>query len=605
MVFLMRQILLWVVYFTLLFQSTCLTANASSHTAGLGSSIILSSENRIHSFSGSFQYLVDETGEMELTDVQRHFANGKGKTIAKDNISLGYIRSTIWLKFSINNQMDNFNDWLLIFDYPLLDHVKLFSQYSDEHREQWKVEAFGDKYLFDQRALAYRLFVTPFSLDKNQSINFYVQIQSESSMQIRPYVISAKHFFINELSNEMFYGLIYGIMVLMALYNLFLYIAVRDISYLAYVFSVLTGCIFIMSLNGHAYQYLWPNSIWLANSAIPLFVSLWMASTAVFTQIFLETKAFTPRLYKAINFLITFAIFTAIFTIFGDYQTAIKISTGLAFLNVILILSTSVVCWLRGNRFARFFVAAWAIYGLGTAMLITSRFGVISDNFVTHNSASLGLLVEIIMLSLALSDKYRLMTEQLEQHTVELENKVAERTKALEQSNQKLERQSRHDSLTKLPNRRFFDLQLTQEWERSIRQGKTLSILVIDVDEFKSINDYFGHQYGDDCLLNVSRVIETVLHRPGDFAARFGGDEFVVILPDTDILGAKQKGNEICHAIKQIGIAQAPDCIHSVVTTSIGCASVTPTQESDIKELFSNADAALYKAKERGRDCVA
>ena len=137
-----------------------------------------------------------------------------------------------------------------------------------------------------------------------------------------------------------------------------------------------------------------------------------------------------------------------IFSLFGEYQTAIKIATGLALFNGLLILTTSIVCWLEGNRFARFFVGAWTVYGLGTAMLILSRFGVLEDNFVTHNSASIGLLLEIIMLSLALSDKYRVLTQELERQTHELEDKVNLRTKELETSNKKIEKLYRIDSLT-------------------------------------------------------------------------------------------------------------------------------------------------------------
>jgi len=359
-----------------------------------------------------------------------------------------------------------------------------------------------------------------------------------------------------------------------------------------------------MALNGHAYQYLWPDNPKLANTAIPLFTSLWMTSTALFTQMFLETKKYAPRLYIAINFLIGFALFSVVFSLFGDYQTAIKIATGLALLNGMLILATSIVCWRGGNRFARFFVGAWTVYGFGTAMLVISRFGLLADNFVTHNSASLGLLVEIIMLSLALSDKYRVLTVELEQHAHQLEDKVALRTQELETTNKKLKKLSRYDSLTEIPNRRYFDIQLEKEWQRSLRDAQPLSILVCDVDEFKSINDHFGHQYGDECLQAVAKTLLETLHRPADMPARFGGDEFVVILPETTALGAELLGISICQHVEELALAQAPDALHNVVTLSIGCATITPTSENELKDLFALADKNLFKAKKNGRNSV-
>jgi len=562
----------------------------------------INSKRSEYSFSKKFAYFIDKTNQLSLAEIERKSVQGEFSLAKNDNISLGYIQDTVWLHFSIVNNSSNRDDWLMVFDYPLLDEIEVFSK--TDKTLIWQSKLMGDNLNFDQRPIDFRVFVKPLILNTAQQTEFYIRIKTSSSMQIRPAIMSSESFFVDELTKEMFYGVIYGIMILMAVYNVFLYLAVRDISYLIYVFSVLSGCIFIMALNGHAYQYIWPDSPKFANTAIPLFTSLWMTSTALFTQIFLKTKTFSPKLHKAINFLIAFALFSVFYSLLGDYQIAIKIATGLALLNGILILSVSIVCWLAGNRFARFFVGAWVVYGVGTAMLIISRFGLLPDNIVTHNSASLGLLVEIIMLSLALSDKYRVLSEELAHKTVELEHKVTLRTQELETSNAQLQKLSHYDSLTNLPNRRYFDSQLTQEWQRCIRDKHSLAMLICDVDEFKSINDHFGHQYGDDCLKAVAGAILEALHRPADLPARYGGDEFVVILPETNALGAELLGIKICEYINELALAQAPDAKHDHVSLSIGCATLTPSNENNIEQLFSLADKNLFKAKELGRNCV-
>jgi len=560
-------------------------------------------ENQAHySFSNKLSYFIDKSSNLSLQAVQKELSDKSFALIQKDNISLGYIKSVVWLHFLVENKTSQVDDWLLIFDYPLIDEIEIF--FKREDQMFWQSQLMGDSLKFHQRPVDFRAFASPIKLKNGSVTEVFVKIRTSSSMQIRPSLASTQIFFEDELSKEMFYGVVYGIMILMALYNLFLYLAVRDKSYLAYVFSVVSGCIFIMALNGHAYQYLWPDTPWLANTAIPLFTSLWMTSTALFTQMFLETKKFAPKLYKAINFLIAFATFSVFYSLFGDYQSVIKIATGLALLNGILILSTSVVCWRAGNRFARFFVGAWAVYGVGTALLVISRFGLLADYFITHNSASIGLLVEIIMLSLALSDKYRVLNEELELHTLELEDKVALRTQELEKSNAQLHKLSRYDALTNLPNRRYFDTQLEQEWGRSLRESESLSILVCDVDEFKNINDHFGHQYGDDCLKAVADAIIEALNRPADMPARFGGDEFVVILPETKALGAELLGIKICENINALALSQAPDALHKIVTLSIGCATLKPDSTNNIQQLFALADKNLFKAKKNGRNCV-
>jgi diguanylate cyclase len=574
--------------------------------------LVLKDGQKRYSFEEKLFYFIDTSNALSFSDFQANNKQYNFTISPKDNLSLGYIKSTVWLRFTVVNHDKNQSEWLLTFDYPLLDQidiyesnsVKIAESLSSQAIKQWQHHQLGDSLAFEERNIQHRIFVTPVMIKQGQSKTFFVRVKTSSSMQLRPTLAAANNFFAEELEKEMFYGLIYGIMLLMAVYNLFLYLAVRDPSYLVYVFSVFSGGIFIMALNGHAYQYLWPNSPFLANKAIPLFTSLWMLGTALFTQMFLDTKKFSPKLHNALNVLLFFALFSVFFSFLGQYQLAIKIATGLALLNGVLILTASIICWRAGNRFARFFVAAWGVYALGTAMLILSRFGVLEDNFITHNSASLGLLVEIIMLSLALSDKYRVLTQDLKKQKLELEDKVALRTEELEKSNAQLEQLSRIDPLTGLANRRLFDDKLNQEWERLLRERKCLSILICDVDEFKSINDCFGHQYGDDCLKAISRVLEEALHRPADMVSRFGGDEFVVILPDTCKLGAELLGIKICELMENLAMEQAPDTHHSIVTLSIGCATLTPDNGNSIKELFALADRNLFMAKEEGRNCV-
>lgn len=589
--------------FLISFSSSTVYAQATVNSISV-SPILLTDNKQFYSFKDKLIYLEDKSNTLLIKDIREKENKARFINLTKDNVSLGYSKSTVWLYFTINSGENSKDDWLLHFDYPLLDEIEVYSKIITDDKSTWQRLLMGDKLKFTERPFNYRTFITPLTLSKNQPSEFYVRIRTSSSMQVRPSIISTQTFLEQELNKEMFYGLIYGIMLMMALYNLFLYLAVRDNSYLAYIFSVVSGCIFIMALNGHAYQYLWPDSPKLANTAMPLFTSLWMTSTAIFTQLFLETRKYAPRLSKSINLLIAFAIFSVLFSIFGEYQAAIKIATGLALFNGLLILITSIVCWRGGNRFARFFVGAWIVYGLGTAMLVISRFGVLEDNFITHNAASVGLLLEIIMLSLALSDKYRVLTQTLERQTHELEDKVNLRTQELETSNKKLEKLSRIDSLTGMPNRRYFDLQLEQEWQRSMRESQPLSILVCDVDQFKNINDHFGHQYGDECLQGVAKAIIETLHRPADMPARFGGDEFVVILPETIALGAELLAINICQKVQELSLQQAPDALHDVVTLSIGCATFIPSNTNDIKSLFALADKHLFEAKKKGRNCV-
>jgi len=157
------------------------------------------------------------------------------------------------------------------------------------------------------------------------------------------------------------------------------------------------------------------------------------------------------------------------------------------------------------------------------------------------------------------------------------------------------------DQLTKIPNRRCFDNRLGLEWTRAMRQMAPLSVLMLDVDNFKNYNDTFGHLQGDLALQTVAGVFPQVLKRGPDFYARWGGEEFAVLLPDTDSDGARNIAEGIRMAVEN-ALIPSPDEKAAKVTVSIGISTLVPTQSSSIDHFIAQADEALYKAKEAGRN---
>jgi diguanylate cyclase (GGDEF)-like protein len=173
------------------------------------------------------------------------------------------------------------------------------------------------------------------------------------------------------------------------------------------------------------------------------------------------------------------------------------------------------------------------------------------------------------------------------------------------EENQRLQEELRAltiiDPLTGLHNRRHFDAVLATEWERARRDQRPLAVLFIDVDSFKSYNDYHGHGAGDGCIAAVGKAIARSLQRPADLAARYGGDEFVVLLPDTDTDGALDVARRIRTAVGALGIPHRASMFERV-TASIGAAHVVPGTNHTPEELLERADRALYVAKQAGRN---
>ncbi|NET41508.1 diguanylate cyclase domain-containing protein [Okeania sp. SIO2B3] len=173
---------------------------------------------------------------------------------------------------------------------------------------------------------------------------------------------------------------------------------------------------------------------------------------------------------------------------------------------------------------------------------------------------------------------------------------------ALQEANLKLERLARLDGLTQIPNRRYFDEFLDQEWRRMARQKQFLSLIMLDVDYFKLYNDLYGHQEGDTCLIKIAHTAQEVLKCPADLLARYGGEEFAVILSNTDQSRACEVAAQIQSAIKALGIPH-PSGKGQIVTISLGVTTQIPSLTRTLHTFIGQADKALYQAKQQGRDC--
>ena len=167
-----------------------------------------------------------------------------------------------------------------------------------------------------------------------------------------------------------------------------------------------------------------------------------------------------------------------------------------------------------------------------------------------------------------------------------------------------LARLSNLDGLTGIPNRRALDAKLDREWRRCQRSGKPLSLLMADIDHFKSYNDTYGHLTGDDCLKEVGTTLQEALERPGDLLARYGGEEFVALLPETDAAGASRVAGRMLQAVNALGLPHAGARETGQVTVSIGVATVQPMRTGASTNLLLAADSALYQAKQQGRNLV-
>ena len=201
-------------------------------------------------------------------------------------------------------------------------------------------------------------------------------------------------------------------------------------------------------------------------------------------------------------------------------------------------------------------------------------------------------------------EKIASYTALMDEMNATLEEKIIERTKALQNANHKLEQMSMTDSLTKLANRRHFEVYIANTWEMAIRTQTHISLIMCDIDHFKNVNDTYGHIAGDEVLKNVARTLVKSLRRSTDLVARYGGEEFVIVLYDTELEGAVLLCTEIAENLKNPKNFTVNGIEITPFTMSFGVSSVVPSLDISYNNLLETSDEALYKAKESGRNCT-
>jgi len=184
------------------------------------------------------------------------------------------------------------------------------------------------------------------------------------------------------------------------------------------------------------------------------------------------------------------------------------------------------------------------------------------------------------------------------------ERELLEATRQLADLNTTLTRLALIDPLTGIANRREFNRALDKEWRRGVRSKRSLGLIMIDIDYFKAYNDHYGHQSGDQCLIEVARQLKDALRRPGDVLARYGGEEFTVILPDTDLEGTRIVAENLRETVFAQHIPHLGSVKAKCVTISLGVGCCIPSDHIKAKDLIELADTALYQAKANGRNAV-
>lgn len=555
----------------------------------------------------------DPSGQWTLDQArQQTFRPANGKT------SVGQSRSAWWLRIDIDPRQQK-QTWLLEVAAVTLHDLTFYLPGANGeyiHRASGERVPFGAGRDIDYRrpviSLPHR--DTPYSVYLRTydpaGNSFPLRIwQAEDLEQVRS-------------EENLGLGLIYGIILALLLYNLFVLLSLRDWAYFWYVMATGSALVFIMSMSGHGFQHLWPDSAvpwYLDRITLP---SIWGFCASAFTQSLLQTRRYVPWAHHLLSYACLIYVIAIALESLGYRWLC---GWMIAFLSLTSIPSALIAAFIRWRQ--GFFPGLLYLVGYGFVLtsigvLLLRAAGIVQPGDNTAYIFPLSVAFETILFSFALAYRIQLLKQE-KSHALEvanqeksarlklfaetqqsLERAVAERTAELETANQRLRDSEEElkvvaflDPLTHLHNRRYLLARADEAFAHAKRHHQPLAMLVIDLDNFKPINDAHGHAAGDFVLqVTAQRMRQSV--RKEDTLARLGGDEFAVLLSGPD---AARQAQEL--AARLIGrLAEVIEHQqHTLrVTPSIGVA-VYPSHAHDFDHLYRAADKALYHVKAQGR----
>jgi len=564
-------------------------------------------------------YYQTSAPDLELADLQRQDISLWRRSTGEP--SFGYTQDTYWYRFTVPAAPQA---RVLNIGYPLLDHIDAYI--TDSNGTLVRHYQMGDRQPFSERPVEHKDFVVPLPVG-DDNLTIYLKVETSSSMRVPVSIWNHPEFLAGQATASMASGLYYGVVICMAVYNLFGFFVSRERSYLTYSSYTIFIGLLMAGLDGSGFRYLWGESLWLQDKATPFFGSMVFILAAVFTSQLLQLKEHSRRLNLSLAALAGVFAIVFVLNLFLPYAVVIKILLALAVPSCIFLFGTGIYLWRRGHVYARVFTLAWAT--LLTAIITNSLgyLGLIDGVFIQRYAIMVGSGVELLLLSWVLAIRYTeerrekliAQSEALaraeemqvaqEQLNEQLEEKVEERTfelevamRELQEVNAALERKSGEDALTGIFNRRHLNRQLETEFRRAYRQQTTLSMLMLDIDHFKPINDQHGHLIGDQILMQLATLLKQQLRRASDTLCRYGGEEFAVLLPNTELEGAQALAQELRNAVREHVFETDAGPLH--ITMSIGVAQAEPGDFSVAEQLLAAADKALYEAKHSGRDQI-
>jgi signal transduction histidine kinase len=403
------------------------------------SPILIEDPSTVYRLDQYAEVFIDSSNSISFHGIITNEYEGKFQKV-QGNLTYGYLRHPIWLKLRLKSASTV--SWLLEIPAPYLEYVDFYRWNGDT----WLHSVSGYYRPHHLREISHTGHAVPLIFSDDSTCTMYVKIAGQSPKTFPLFVYEKEKFTKHARFEDFGYGLFFGILVVMFFYNLFIYLALRQVNYLMYILTIVCTFLIFSSATGYAGMYLWPEHPSLNFFAGRLSLPLQGVVLTMFTIRFLEVKQYSHGMYYILAALIPLSVLAAILLTTNVLSSA---GNNLISLATILYMTAGIVCRIKGNATANYFIAAWTAYLIGGLLLTLRNSGILPYNFFTTHFVEIGAALETIIIAFALAERYRRLRIEkeeaqnlalkLQQETTEkLELKVKDRTEQLSKAYENL-----------------------------------------------------------------------------------------------------------------------------------------------------------------------
>ncbi|MCS6832436.1 MAG: hypothetical protein NZ521_02585, partial [Flammeovirgaceae bacterium] len=360
---------------------------------------IILKESEALSIGKHLHYLEDTSKVLSVDEVAKASGFQKSESAIPN---IGFSKSAYWLKVVIDNQ-SGLSDWVMEIDYPNFDYIDFYMQ---DSAGSWQVKKMGDMLPFDSRPLPLRKFAIPLP-EKTGIQTYYLRFLTNGVYVFPINLRRTTQLFSQEMKENLVYGTYYGLMLVMFLYNLLIFISLKEKSYLYYSLSIFAITFYILSLYHHGFQYFWKNSPVFHNYSLNISLGVWLIIVSLFAANFLELKRYSYFFHYSLRAIAIMGIVELLLIFLIDRGTLTRINAASIIIVSLILISGGGYALYRGNVAAKHFILAWSAFLIGALTYSLRSFGKLPNNFFTEHSVEIGSAIEVVLIAFALTAKYQ------------------------------------------------------------------------------------------------------------------------------------------------------------------------------------------------------